>query len=112
MCIISSLNWKLLWENPSLENEFSEQYIDVDLSEYKIFAVKYTIAKNINRGLFAFAHINEMSVMFSYAYSNSVRLRTREFTLYSEKMYFSNALENGVVDNTMCIPTAIYGISK
>lgn len=107
---------KLLWLNPNPENSFAEQTITL--------AITYTNYDSITMLFDNFApyknyeYLNTYSreghdIVQTFSYNEGTGLITRNRFIagtLNTSMTIRDAYQNGVVDNTKCVPINIYGI--
>lgn len=102
----------MLWENPSPSTSFSEQNVTID-TNYDIFIIDFI--PNYN-SLFHFTMLfnkvfNRKYVLYCNSGGSQSEQYQRRFTLQDNYINFEGGLIPGIkYDNSVCIPTFVYGI--
>ena len=103
--------WVKLWNNSDITSAFTSQNISVNLTSYTVVAIEYTPIKNIYRGMISLVMVGKTIPLYAFAYNSGVlQLRSRECTVYADRVAFLGGALNGADNNDVCIPTAIYGV--
>lgn len=104
-------NVVLLWENPLPGNEFGEQKVELDLSNYKYFIVesyRYKIAGEIIISTIVF--LNKISqINYCDFEEGSARIWCRNVNPIDTGIIFGGAALNSNVDNYALVPYRIWG---
>lgn len=107
----------IVWENPSPYAEFSAQTLLLDLSKYKAIVVAcYEYPADANRRIIntEFCKKSDTSRVtcgyFAPGGGSAPTFSSRPVFPTDTSVIFSNAVNNGGVNNLQCVPIAIYGI--
>lgn len=110
----SGITFDTLWTNPSPTSSFAAQDVDVDLSNYTWFAVKYKYQTSYPHdcplAVFSVDEENKI-LMVSNISTNRTGGRVLYYTISTKKIHFNAAGYNGsATSNITCVPIEIYGI--
>ena len=104
----------LLWDNPSPDNSFAAQTINIDLSGYDWFAVraKFSNASPSNLPLAIFT-VDEDGKRIQSVAGDTSRVGSRyfQYSTTDMTMTFQVAYYNGSTNNSSCVPLEIYGVN-
>lgn len=105
----NGIQFERLWQNASTVSNFAKQEIDVDLSEYRIILAFFKTGTTYSgtTGYLTPKNYEGRAVMFA---GGGTDVRTRSFHPQAKKITISDGYKNSAIDNSVCIPTSIYGI--
>lgn len=102
-----------LWTNPSPNNSFGAQTINIDLSAYDWFAVRVKFSTSTPYDLpLAIFTVDDIGKSIRSVTGDTNRVGSRACRYYTANkiMTFNGAFYNSSPNNDICIPLEIYGI--
>lgn len=120
-CILTrgtGISTNLLWTNPSPENSFPAQTIQLELSKYELVMISVTVANTTTTSTitYNFGRIGDTIGLEPVVYNST--FRRRDATILASGVSFSDGRyyasygdsHNGEVQNIQVIPYQIFGL--